>query len=607
MTLISRFCPFRVKQVGAPDVYTGALTFRSSIFQKLLLAAALLLAVALGSADFLLTRFIAARERLSVRQEMARTAVMLARTLPAGGGQTLQSWAEAADRETGYRVTAIDGGGVVLADSRHDPESMENHARRPEVAAALGGRTGADVRRSATLDIDFSYFALPLGRSGGAATVLRLAVPLEQVGASIAAARRLILRASVFAMLIALLLAYFIARSFTRRVHSIQAYAKELVNADYSGTPAAEADDELGSVARSLRTMAEQFRAMLQRLSVESSRRETILSSMVEGVLAVDRNLRVIFCNDAFARAVHARTPLPDNLPLVHLVRDPALRQLLGRVISSGQPWRERMNLLSAHGSTFVVQAVPLPESGTGGAIATLHDITELERLERVRKDFVANISHELRTPLAAIRGYTETLLDGALEDPEHNRRFLGIVAAQADRLTNLTSDLLSLSEIEGSRTPLPAERVAVLESAENALRTVEAEAENRNVRAFLGRCENLFIAGQAFRLEQTLLNLLLNAIKYNQPGGEVRVEVGRAEDSVRISVCDTGIGIPADEIPRIFERFYRVDKARSRQTGGTGLGLSIVKHNVERMGGAITVESQLGKGSVFTLVFPAA
>jgi len=567
----------------------------------------LLIAAALGSADFLLTRYTAARERLSARQEMAQAAQILAPGLPAAAPQSLEAWAEAADRQTGYRVTVIDSRGVVLADSRHDPETMENHAGRPEVREALSGRAGADIRRSATLNVDFSYFALPVSTAGHALTVLRLAVPLERVGASIAAVRALILRASAIAVLIALLIAYFIARSLTRRIHRIQSYAKELVNADYSGSPAAEADDELGSVARSLRLMAEQFRAMLERLQVESARRETILGSMVEGVLAVDGNLRVIFCNDAFARALRVPTPIQGNVSLVQLVRDPALRQLLTRVISTGQASRERMNLISAHGSTFQVQAVPLREPGTGGAIATLHDITELERLERVRKDFVANISHELRTPLAAIRGYTETLLDGALEDPEHNRRFLGIVAAQSDRLANLASDLLALAEIEADRSPVPAERVAVVESAENALRAVEAEAESRNVRAFLGPCETAYVAGQAFRLEQTLLNLLLNAIKYNRPGGEVRVEISRAGDKVRISVCDTGIGIPADEIPRIFERFYRVDKARSRQTGGTGLGLSIVKHNVERMGGSITVESQLGKGSVFTLVMPAA
>jgi two-component system, OmpR family, phosphate regulon sensor histidine kinase PhoR len=248
-----------------------------------------------------------------------------------------------------------------------------------------------------------------------------------------------------------------------------------------------------------------------------------------------------------------------------------------------------------------------LNEQGSTGAIATFHDITELERLERVRKDFVANISHELRTPLAAIHGYTETLLDGALEDPENNRRFLEIVAAQTVRLSDLASDLLALSEIEAERMPVPGERISVLEVAENALHLLEAQARARDVRMFLGATDDAYVSGQKFRLERAISNLLLNGINYNRPGGEVRVDVKQGKQEVRISITDTGIGIPFEEIPRIFERFYRVDKARSRQTGGTGLGLSIVRHTVERMGGSVSVDSQLGKGSVFTLVFPSA
>ena len=593
--------------------YTSPLPLNSLIFRKLLLAAVLLTLVTLGTADFLLTRYVARREQVLAGQELARAARILAPTLPVASTDARirgpQLWAETADRTAGYRVTLIDGRGIVLADSRHDPETMENHAHRREVSAALAGRTGMDIRRSATLDVDFCYFAMPVEAPDGAIRVLRLAMPLERVGASVAEVRGLMLRASAIAVLIALALAYLITRSLTRRIRGIQAYAQELVNEEYTGKPAAqvEANDELGSVARSLRLMASQFRKMLHRLAVESARRETILSSMVEGVLAVDRDLRVIFCNHAFARAVHANMPPAPNVSLQQLVRDPEMRKLLRQVIETGEAARERMSLLSAHARTYEVLAVPLGEPESGGALATLHDITELERLERVRKDFVANISHELRTPLAAIRGYTETLLDGALEDQDHNRRFLGVIAAQADRLADLAADLLVLAEIEGEKTPPPAEKVAVVEVVENTLRTVEGEAEKREVRAYLGHAEEAHIAGQAYRLEQCLLNLLLNAIKYNRPGGEVRVEVRRAGESLQIAVHDTGIGIPAEEIPRIFERFYRVDKARSRQTGGTGLGLAIVKHNIERMGGRVEVESQLGKGSVFTLVLTAA
>ena len=347
------------------------MTLRSPIFRKLLLAAVLLISVTLGSADFLLTHYIAARERILVQQEMSQAAAILAPEVPAPGTQNLESWAETADRKSGYRVTLIDNHGVVLADSRHDPETMENHAGRPEVADALAGRTGSNIRRSATLEVDFYYLAVPISLPGRATMVLRLAVPLERVDESVAAVRWLILRASGFALTIALLIAYFISRSFTGRIRRIQAYAKELVNADYSGTLVAEADDELGWVARSLRTMAEQFRNMLKLLSVESERRETILSSMAEGVLAVDHDLHVIFCNDAFARAVQARTPLPKNLSVLQLLRDPALRELLTRVIGSSQPSRERMTLLGARGHTFEVQAAPLHD-GSGGAIATL-------------------------------------------------------------------------------------------------------------------------------------------------------------------------------------------------------------------------------------------
>jgi len=583
------------------------MTIRSPIFRKLLLTSILLIVVTLASADFLLTRYTADREHSLVQQQMAHSLRFLAPVLISTPPPSLGKWAEDADRALGSRVTIIRADGVVLADSRHDPETMENHGARPEIRAAVAGRPGAAVRKSATLDIDFYYYAVPVDLPGGAREVLRLATPLQQVAESIAAVRRLILRASAIAALIALLIAYFAARGFTARIRRIQGYASELVNADYSGTLAAEADDELGSVARSLRVMAEHFRKMLELLARESSRREAILSSMVEGVIAVDRDLRITFYNDAFGRAVHARTPAREGLSMLQVVRDPALRGLLSRVISGQTPCAERISLLNTDGRVFDVQAAPLKEAGGPGAIATLHDITELERLERVRKDFVANLSHELRTPLAAIQGYTETLLDGALDDPENNRKFLEIIEAHRERLSNLAADLLTLSEIEGEKTPAPAERVSLVELAENALQTVTAQAKERHIRAFLGETEEAYISGPKSRLERALSNLLLNGINYNHPGGEVRLDIRRIGATTRISVTDNGIGIASQDIPRIFERFYRVDKARSRQTGGTGLGLSIVRNTVERAGGTVTVDSQLGVGSVFTLVFPSA
>jgi two-component system, OmpR family, phosphate regulon sensor histidine kinase PhoR len=583
------------------------LIIRSAIFRKLLLAAALLIAVTLTTAGVLLTRYTADRERALAQQQMAQSLGLLAPALTSLAAQNMQQWAEDADAKLGSRVTVIDSSGVVLADSRHDPETMENHRARPEVSAALGGHPGSAIRRSATLDIDFLYYAAPVDLPGRPGAVLRLAIPLQQVAASIAAVRMLILRASGFAALIALAFAYVIARNVTGRVRRIETYAAELVNADYSGTLSAEADDELASVARSLRAMADHFREMLARIAQESGRREAILSGMVEGVLAVDRNLRITFFNDAFARAVHARTQSPEGLSVLQVVRDPELRKLLSEVIASQAPARERMSPLHAEGRIFEVLAAPLTEQGSTGAIATFHDITELERLERVRKDFVANISHELRTPLTAIHGYTETLLDGALEDLANNRRFLEIIAAHTMRLTNLASDLLMLSEIEAERVPVPAERLSAVELAQGALEMVETQAKERHVHISLGDTEDLYVMGQKARLERALANLLLNGINYNHAGGEVRIDIRRAGELVRISVTDDGIGIAPLEMPRIFERFYRIDRARSRQTGGTGLGLSIVRNTVERAGGSVTVDSQVGKGSVFTLLLPGA
>jgi two-component system phosphate regulon sensor histidine kinase PhoR len=364
----------------------------------------------------------------------------------------------------------------------------------------------------------------------------------------------------------------------------------------------------LGALERSLVSAAAQLQDLVNRLSIEAEQRKAILASMVEGVLAVDSNLRITFANASFARAVGVASPIPAKLPLVDLIRDPELREILARVMAGGESVKRRLQLPAAADRIFEVQAAPLTSGAARGAIAILHDITDLERLERIRKDFVANVSHELRTPLTAIRGYAETLLEGALEDEENNRRFLEIIKAHSIRLNNIASDLLTLSAIESGKArpaPEPLSARAVLESA---MRTVEAEARLRGVSLVYGRVEDAQIAGDRFQIDQALVNLLDNAVKFNRPSGEVLVEITRPDPGrVCISIADNGIGIPHDDLPRIFERFYRVDKARSREVGGTGLGLSIVRHIVERLNGTISVESQLGKGSTFTLNFPEA
>lgn len=425
-----------------------------------------------------------------------------------------------------------------------------------------------------------------------------------------AANYRVLLVAIVFAFVVALLVAWAWSRALIRRVNQTKAFAESLVHSQAPvAIPLPGAEDELAGLARSLRRAAGEWQGLLGQLKLESARREAILKSMVEGVLAVDNDLRVIFCNESFANLVGAHLPLPARLPLLDLARDPGLRGMLAQVLSTHEPLRQTLQLPAADGRVFEVQAAPLAEPERAGAIAILHDITDLERLERVRKDFVANVSHELRTPLTAIRGYAETLLDGGLEDAEQSRKFIEVILNHSIRLNNIASDLLVLSELESGRAQPEQDPVSVRAVVDSALRAVELEADARQVRLVRGRIEEVEVLGSRVRLEQAIINLLNNAVKFNRPGGNARIEATPIEPSgealVSITVSDTGIGIPSEDLSRIFERFYRVDKARSSEVGGTGLGLSIVKHVAERMGGAIKVESQLGKGASFTLTIP--
>jgi len=430
----------------------------------------------------------------------------------------------------------------------------------------------------------------------------------ERVGdPAVTEIRERILAISLGAAILALLIAYGVSRSLSSRVTALKQFAETLLETGSQSRPVGGPRDELGALEQSLHVMAARLRESVDRLSIESARREAILSSMAEGVLAVDGGLRITFCNDSFARTIGARMPVPSSMPLLDLVRDPGLLEIMTHVLATGVRVERRLLLPAASAHSFEVLAGPVAGPSNRGALAILHDITQLERLERVRKDFVANVSHELRTPLAAIRGYAETLLDGALEDQHNNRKFVEVIHAHAIRLNNIASDLLTLSELESNGAATPPHRVSVRSTLEAALRTVESGARLRGVRIVAGRIDDVPVMGQELRMEQALVNLLDNAVKFNRPNGEVRIESARSDGNVLIVISDTGLGIPSGDLPRIFERFYRVDKARSREVGGTGLGLSIVKHVVEQMGGTITVDSQLGKGSQFTLLLPAA
>ncbi len=404
-----------------------------------------------------------------------------------------------------------------------------------------------------------------------------------------------------------LILTYAVSTRWAQRTKLLEEFVAGLPNVQ---NPLPEGGpDELQTLAKSMRAMANRVHEVVDRANLELSRRETILACMAEGVLSVDKDLRVNFCNEAFAAAFGTRTESSEGRSLYELVREPALREILQRVVVSGEPEKDLLRLPSAAGRWFEARALPLGNEPRRGAVIALHDVTDIQHQEQMRKDFVADVSHELRTPLAAIRGYAETLLDGGLEDQENNRRFVEIIFSHAVRLNNIASDLLVISELDNKSAPsAPLERIAVLDVVRSALHTVQKHAAERAIRLNAENCLPCYVKGLRFRLEQVIVNLIDNAVKFNRPEGEVIVGCEPiSPDSVRITVADSGIGIPTDDLKRIFERFYRVDKSRSRPAGGTGLGLPIVKEVVERMGGTVTVESTLGRGSKFIVTLRSA
>ena len=585
-------------------------TIRSPLFRKILGGAALLVFAMGGLSDLLMSRYTQEREESAVRRSLEASVRLLARELAGKPLAELAEWVRQTDRLLGVRVTVVAGDGSVLAESRRQPESMENHAHRPEIEAAVRTGLGAAKRHSNSVNMDFLYLAAPARLSTGEPAILRVAAPLETIESAVRANRWRILRATLALAFLVLVAAYFFTRSLTQRIHRIQEAAEDLASGRFTENPPMldSGQDELGALAASLHRMAGNLLEMVELVRAESARRDAILSSMREGVLAVDASLRITFCNQAFLDAVAAGQAPGEGTPLEQVAPDGPLLDSLLQVLERGETVRTKISLASSPGRSYELYAKPLELNRQKGALAILHDVTEIERLERVRRDFVANVSHELRTPLTAIRGYAETLLDGAIDDAEHNRKFLEVIRSNAIRLTNIASDLLVLSELEQHR-PLqePAEPVPVQPVIESAIRTVESAARLRQIR-ITAEPADYCVRALRFRLEQALVNLVDNAVKFSPPGTEVRIACNRTDGGmVEIHVIDQGIGIPEADLPRIFERFYRVDKARSREAGGTGLGLSIVKHIAELFGGSVRVKSRLNEGSTFTLCFPAA
>jgi len=505
------------------------------------------------------------------------------------------------------RVTLIAPDGRVVSDSDVSFESLDrmaNHSDRPEVQEALQGRVGVAARRSATLGSELFYLAIP-GSEGG---VVRLAVGLPRLEAATAELRREILAAGAVGLTAAIGLASLLSWLALRPFWELRRVAEAIASGRLEYRPRLRARSELKEIADALHHMAEQLQLRLKEVTGEKERLRAVLDAMVEGVLVVDEKNEVLLANRRLRELFDAWGEIDGRTP-IEAIRHAEVDAVLREARATDLPVSRAVAVGRVAPRTIRVHAVRFP-SGSGprhGSVAVFHDITEIARLDQVRRDFVANASHELRTPLAAIRGFTETLLSRSDLGEADRRSYLEIIERHARRLGNLVGDLLELSRIESrkpGREPSSLDVAAIAEGLIHDSRTRFAEKE---LRVSLERRGDARVWAERQAVEQILLNLLDNAVKYTEPRGRIEIGIETGEESVRISVGDTGIGIPRRDLERIFERFYRVDKARSRALGGTGLGLSIVKHLVQSLGGEITVESALGVGTTFTFTLPRA
>ncbi|MGK0219585.1 MAG: two-component system phosphate regulon sensor histidine kinase PhoR [Planctomycetota bacterium] len=500
----------------------------------------------------------------------------------------------------GVRLTLIRRDGEVLLDTDHPAGEMQNHLGRPEVQGALRGGYDRNERESVTIGLPHIYkaYVQDADRSG-----------VVRVSQSTAAAERRIqravgttLRGTGLVALIALALGSFVARRLTRPLAEITKAALAYEGGDFEFRINPVPKGDLGTLARTFNRMGSETSSRVRLLEKDEGQLRAMLAGMREGVLAVDVEDRVSFTNAAARELFNLNHDHPDGQRIWELVRVPGLQALLDQARSTDAAARAEL-VLARDGieRTLLSKANRFVTQEQIGVVLVFSDVTELRHLERVRRDFVANVSHELKTPLTSIRGYVETLMDGALHDAQNNMRFLGKIDTNVQRLGALVSDLLSLARIEEREDELVLTTVELRPLVDGAVRRSEEAAQQKDITVSVEMsAESCVVQADEEAMLQVLDNLLGNAIHYTPQGGSVRICVELIEAKTHITVSDTGVGIPAEDLDRIFERFYRVDKARSRSLGGTGLGLSIVKHLVGAMGGEVTVRSTLGTGSVF-------
>lgn len=585
-------------------------TFRKRVFLSYLLVIAVPFALAAAT----LNRWIEKSSRDEIRDSLLKQALLIDMQIrntqiSPFNSAGLQQLALDVAGKIRARVTIVALSGRVLADSDTPTERLgllDDHSGRPEIRAAFSDGIGESVRYSSTTKTRMMYLAVPIKSSGTVAGAVRLSLPMIRVERILAATRGTIMASAAFAVLLALLLGGMLARSLLQPLGRIIYTSRKFASGDFSARVFGEADDEIGALAATLNTMAQDIQDKVGRIEIQNQKLRTIFQSMVEGIVVVDKRTAVQTVNQAVEKIFGFAAKDVQNRLFLEVIPNTDLADIVMRVLKEGKYMFQELTLLRPADRVLQVNGAPIFEDGrVSGCLLVIHDITELRKLEKVRSDFVANVSHELKTPLTSIKGFVETLLDGAVDDTKHARAFLQIIQEHTNRLNNLINDLLDLSYIESRAAGIDKKEICLRELVDGVVVGFGAQMKRKGVYVNVDIPKGLKLSVDPGKIEQVFTNLIDNAIKFNKPGGTVYVKYTDEGRRGKVTVIDTGAGIPEKDLPRIFERFYRVDKARSRELGGTGLGLSIVKHIVELHGGAAGVESTEGLGSKFWFTLP--
>ena len=569
---------------------------RSRIFVKLMFVFLLVIGVTAITLQLTVHNVWERTLREQIERNLKQKTLMFAYRVEADRQHSLADIAAQEGQAAGARATVIDPTGKVLADSEADPGTMENQRHRREFASALAGQIGVDEGNGQSLGVPFLYVAVPV--SGGA---VRLAYPVPEMEITDRPLTVALFWGSLTAFVFAVIVAAVTAQYVGRRLQRIVNFAERVAGGDLTARIASSSRDEIGQVASALDKTTRGVEESYARVQNSQRELETLLNSMQDAVIAVDVDGRVQWANRGMDRLLLRAPRL--NAPLIDSVRDPDFLAAIQEAARDQIVTSARSNTI-APGRIFDVTAAPMPG---GGAVAVLRDLTETERMEKSRRDFIANVSHELRTPLTSIQGYTETLLDNPIAD-NHVRDFLEIIRKNAARMSRLTEDLLTLARVESGEHRFDMQRVSTEELLQDALESFREVARSYAVELVI---ENSVAAGHVNAdreaIHQIFSNLIENALKYAASGKKIILGARAAANGVEFYIRDFGPGISSEHLHRLFERFYRVDKARSRESGGTGLGLAIAKHIVLAHEGTIRAESDLNHGSTFLFTLPAS